>query len=137
MDKSQDYIRIARDVARLSPCRRRQYGAVLVKNGVIVSTGFNRPVDGEEGCCDNGLCPGEDCKMVHSEMSAILNARNIDLKGAKLYLAGLENGKPVRNVTPCDLCMRIVKVENLSEVVTYYGSYWSSDEVSDGLAGTV
>ena len=127
--KDEYYIRMARDVARRSTCLRRQYGAVLVKDDVVVSTGYNGSARGEENCCDKGVCWREShdiphgqmyekCKAVHAEMNAVINANRADTKGATLYLAGFENGKPLRNVTPCELCTRVIKNAGIGRVVT-------------------
>ena len=127
--KDEYYIRIARDVAKESTCIRRQYGAVLVKDDVIVSTGYNGSARGEENCCDKGECwreahdiphgqQYEKCKAVHAEMNAVINANRADTQGATLYLAGFENGKPLRNVRPCELCSRVIKNAGIARVVT-------------------
>lgn len=133
--KDEYYIRIARDVAKRSTCLRRQYGAVLVKDDVIISTGYNGSARGEENCCDNGECwreahqvphgeQYEKCKAVHAEMNAVINAKT-DTKGSVLYLAGFENGRSLQNVQPCDLCSRVIKNAGITKVVTS----WSKDEL--------
>ena len=133
--KDEYYIRIARDVAKRSTCLRRQYGAVLVKDDVIISTGYNGSARGEENCCDNGECwreahqiphgeQYEKCKAVHAEMNAVINAKT-DTKGSVLYLAGFENGRPLQNVQPCDLCSRVIKNAGIVRVVTS----WSKNEL--------
>lgn len=130
--KDEYYIRIAREVAKESTCIRRQYGAVLVKNDVIISTGYNGSARGEANCCDNGECwreshdiphgqQYEKCKAVHAEMNAVINADPVARQGATLYLAGMENGKPLRNVQPCELCSRVIKNARIARVVTNWG----------------
>ena len=145
--KDEYYIRIARDVAKRSTCLRRQYGAVIVKDDRIVSTGFNGSAKGEPSCCDNGECwreahaipPGEQyekCKAIHAEMSAVNHAKT-DLQGATLYLAGFENGKPLKNVTPCELCSRILKDEGIDQIVTRWENRQKHPFIfgkSDGMA---
>lgn len=126
--KDEYYIRIARDVARRSTCIRRQYGAVLVKDDLIISTGYNGSARGEENCCDVGECwrethdiphgqQYEKCRAIHAEMNAVNHART-DTKGATLYLAGFENGKPIRNPKPCEICSRVLKNEGIVRIVT-------------------
>lgn len=135
--KDEYYIRIARDVAQRSTCLRRKYGAVLVKDDVIISTGYNGSARGEENCCDNGECwreahniphgeQYEKCKAVHAEMNAVINAKS-DTHGATLYLAGFENGKPLRNVTPCELCSRVIKNAGIKKIVTH----WNNDKTNN------
>lgn len=129
--KDEYYLDIARKVAKRSTCVRRQYGAVLVKNDVMISTGYNGSARGEENCCDNGECwremhdiphgqQYEKCKAVHAEMNAVINASRagVNTVGATLYLAGLENGKPLWNVQPCELCSRVIKNAGISRIVT-------------------
>lgn len=135
--KDEYYIRMARDVARRSTCLRRQYGAVLVKDDVVVSTGYNGSARGEENCCDAGSCWREShniphgqmyekCQAVHGEMNAVINAARagVSTVGATLYLAGFENGKPLRNVAPCELCSRVIKNAGIARVVTR----WSEEQ---------
>lgn len=54
--KDDYYLKIAESVAARSTCIRRQYGAVIVKNDVIVSTGYNGSPRNVENCCDVGYC---------------------------------------------------------------------------------
>lgn len=126
--KDEYYIRIAESVAKRSTCLRRQYGAVLVKNDVIISTGYNGSARGEENCCDKGVCwreahqiphgeQYEKCKAVHAEMNAVINAK-VDTTGTTLYLAGFENGKRLHNVKPCELCFRVIKNAGILRIVT-------------------
>ena len=54
--KREYYLNIAKAVAQRSTCLRRQYGAVIVKDDVIIATGYNGSARGDENCCDVGVC---------------------------------------------------------------------------------
>lgn len=85
ISKDDYYLGIARAVSMRSTCLRRQYGAVIVKNDRIVSTGYNGAAIGEPNCCDVGRCwremnniphgeRYEECVAVHAEANAIIQA---------------------------------------------------------------
>ena len=121
------YLGIAKAVARRSTCLRRQYGAVVVNNDEIVSTGYNGAPRGETNCCDTGIChrighahnDGDynDCKSVHAEQNALLSASRREMIGATLYLAGFENGQEIAG-EPCPICKRLIKNAGIIRVVT-------------------
>lgn len=56
IDKDSYYLNIAKAVAARSTCLRRQYGAVIVSDDVIIATGYNGSPRGEANCCDVGEC---------------------------------------------------------------------------------
>jgi dCMP deaminase len=94
--KDKYYIDIALAVSKRSTCLRRHYGAVIVKDDVIVATGYNGSPRGEENCCDCGVCKREnaerysgyeDCPAVHAEQNALLAVDRAHSQGATLYLA--------------------------------------------------
>ena len=127
ISKDEYYLNIAKAVAQRSTCIRRQYGAVLVKDDTIISTGYNGSARGEENCCDKGFCyreahniphgeQYEKCVAVHAEDNAISQAGR-DTIGATLYLVGFENGKPIKGV-PCAMCARKIKNARIKEVIT-------------------
>lgn len=127
-DKKDYFLGIAEAVARRSTCIRRQYGAVIVKNDVIISTGYNGAPRGAENCCDVGECwreahniphgeQYEKCQAVHAEMNAIINANRADMYGATLYLVGLENGKRIK-AEPCLMCQKHIKNAQIRWVVS-------------------
>ena len=93
--KVKYYLDIAAAVAARSTCIRRQYGAVIVKNDTIVSTGYNGTARGLVNCCDLNECyreahniphgqQYEKCKAVHAEANAIINASREEMCGAIL-----------------------------------------------------
>lgn len=132
-DKHQYYLGIAAEVAKRSTCLRRQYGAVIVKNDEIISTGYNGAARGETNCCDAGECwreahgvphgeQYEKCVAVHAEQNAIISASRKDMIGATMYLAGFENGKAMdENVMPCLICMRMMQNAGIARVITQNG----------------
>lgn len=126
ISKSEYYLSIAKTVALRSTCLRRQYGAVIVKNDRIISTGYNGSAAGEPNCCDTGVCVREQmdiphgeryelCVALHAEDNAITQAGR-EAKGAILYLAGFENGKEIQ-AEPCLMCRRKIKNAGIDRVV--------------------
>lgn len=122
------YLDIAAQVARRSTCLRRQYGAVIVKNDEIISTGYNGSARGYLNCCDMGICwrlmnhiphgqQYEKCQAVHAEANAIISASRRDMLGATLYLAGWEDGKRIDDPQPCEMCRRLIDNAGILNVV--------------------
>ncbi|MCD6307579.1 MAG: dCMP deaminase family protein [Candidatus Latescibacteria bacterium] len=120
-DKDLYYLNIAREVSRRSTCLRRWYGAVIVKNDQIISTGYAGAARGAKNCSDIGVCPRQEagiphgeryelCRSVHAEMNAIIHASRTDMIGSTLYLAGLDanDGSVVRGGKPCRICARLI-----------------------------
>lgn len=127
ISKDSYYHGIALAVARRSTCLRRQYGAVIVKDDCIISTGYNGSAREEPNCCDVGECwrqahntphgeQYEKCVAVHAEDNAISQAGR-EAIGATLYLAGLEDGKPIK-AEPCMMCARKIKNARIAKVIT-------------------
>lgn len=125
--KKDYYLEIAKAVAQRSTCLRRQYGAIIVKDDQIISTGYNGAARGEENCCDVGECwrqshgiphgeQYEKCVAVHAEANAILSADRAAMIGSTLYLAGFENGRLIK-AEPCAMCARLIKNARIAEVV--------------------
>lgn len=128
-NKNEYYLNIAAEVASRSTCLRRQYGAVIVKDDHIISTGYNGAARGEPNCCDEGSCwrevhniphgeQYEKCKAVHAEANAIINADPSDMVGSTLYLAGFENGKRIAKPEPCLMCRRLIINARIANIIT-------------------
>ncbi len=130
-NKDEYYLNIAKAVSARSTCIRRRFGAVIVKDDVIVSTGYNGPARGvvncqEVGCLKNQLnipaYTGYDyCIAVHAEENAIINAarHGAEVKGGTLYLYGetVEDGK-ITEADPCKRCRRAIINAGIIRVVT-------------------
>lgn len=123
------FLDIAYQVSRRSTCLRRRYGAVIVKDNKIISTGYNGSASGEPNCCDTGECVREKlniphgeryelCVAVHAEMNAIINADPEKMKGATIYICGtdVEANKLVKS-NPCLMCERVIKNAQISNIV--------------------
>lgn len=125
------YLGIAEAVSKRSTCLSKRYGAVVVKDNVVRSTGFNGAPRGRKNCTDIGYCPrlannikrGTDystsCRSVHGEMNAIINASPEELKDATLYLYGYDRAKNemVKDANCCPICKRLIINAGIKDVV--------------------
>ena len=119
---------LARTLAQRSDCLRRQYGCVIVKDGRIVSTGFNSAPYHELSCYVKGNCARKECKhnsgsydecsSVHAEQQALINADPRDLDGSTVYLVGFENGVELTDVKPCPICKRMLYFAKIKSIIT-------------------
>ncbi|MCX7794005.1 MAG: dCMP deaminase family protein [Thermodesulfovibrionales bacterium] len=122
------FLEIAKVVASRSTCLRRRYGAVIVKDNVIVSTGYNGAPRGTVNCIDSGTCKRRElnipageryelCEAVHAEQNAIINGSPERMKDATIYIAGFEEDGTLANGKPCLLCQRMIKNAMISEII--------------------
>ena len=128
-DWNEYFLNIARAVSLRSTCLRRRYGAIIVKDFIIVSTGYNGSPRGEKNCIDTGICERERlkipkgqryelCVAVHAEQNAIINADPEKMIGATIYIYGtnVKDGS-VASGEPCLLCRRMIKNARIKNVV--------------------
>lgn len=129
-DKTNYYLDMA-DVAReRSTCLRRTYGAVIVKNDTIVSTGYSGAPRGRANCIDLGYCMRqklniprgeryEFCRSVHAEQNAIIAASREQMLGSTLYLCGREvdTGELIKDANCCTMCKRMIINAGIEKVV--------------------
>jgi len=121
ISKDEYYLNIALAVAQRGTCLRRNYGAVIVKNDMIVGTGYSGSVRGHPNCCDVGTCKRQElgipsgeryelCCSVHSEANAIMSAGRERCIGAEIFIAGIEmeTGLICDTTKPCDMCKRLI-----------------------------
>ncbi len=129
-NKDRYYLGIAEAVGARSPCLRRKFGAIIVVNDAIVSTGYNGPARGSVNCEEVGCLKdiadipsysGYDfCPAVHAEENAVVNAARNGAKvyGGILYIVGKKpDGSSVPSY-PCDRCKRILINAGIEKVVT-------------------
>ncbi|MDD6263225.1 MAG: dCMP deaminase family protein [Clostridiales bacterium] len=128
-DKTNYYLDIAETVSERGTCLRRNYGAIIVKNDQIISTGYAGAPRGRKNCCDIGECARnrlavprgeryELCRSVHAEQNAIISASREEMLGATLYLVGKEmDGSYVPGASPCVLCRRFIINAGIETVI--------------------
>ena len=129
VSKENYYLDIAQTVAERATCLRRKFGAIIVKNDVIVSTGYNGAPRGRKNCTDLNFCyrdklnvpRGERyelCRSVHAEQNAIIAAPREQMLGATLYMACVSpGGELISDTTSCMMCKRVILNAGISFVV--------------------
>lgn len=129
-DKNNYYLDIAQSVISRGTCLRRNFGAIIVKNDEIVSTGYVGAPRGRKNCCDMKYCKRQQlniprgeryelCRSVHAEQNAIISAARGEMIGSTLYLVGLnyDDNSLVENANPCALCKRMIINAGISKVI--------------------
>ena len=130
IDKFNYYLDIAETVLERGTCLRRNYGAIIVRNDSIISTGYTGAPRGRKNCCDIGTCRRSElgiprgeryelCRSVHAEANAIIAASRSEMLGATLYLAGRdkETGELVPDAASCAMCKRMIINSGIERVV--------------------
>jgi dCMP deaminase len=121
VSKHNYYLDIAQTVSERSTCLRRRFGAIIVKNDVIISTGYNGSPRGRANCTDIGSCYREKlkiprgeryelCRSVHSEANAIIAAARENMLGASLYMCctSPKTGGTQPDTNSCMMCKKLI-----------------------------
>ena len=123
------FLNIAQEVGKRSTCLRRRYGAIIVKDKIIVSTGYNGAPRGEDNCIDTGICERERlhipkgeryelCVAVHAEANAIINADPLKMQDATIYIVGINVADgSFASGAPCLMCRRMIKNAQIANVI--------------------
>ena len=130
VSKRNYYLDIAQTVLERATCLRRVYGAIIVKNDEIISTGYVGAPRGRQNCCDLGYCTREKmniprgeryelCRSVHAEANCIISASRTDMIGSSLFLAcrDARSGELLHDATSCPMCRRMIINAGIDEVV--------------------
>ena len=130
VSKENYYLDIAETVAERSTCLRKKYGAIIVKNDSIISTGYNGAPRGRKNCNDLGSCMRdklniprgeryEMCRSVHSEANAIIAASRDQTLGSTLYMVCVEpgTGELVAGTSSCMMCKRMIINAGIEKVI--------------------
>jgi len=130
ISKENYYLDIAETVLERATCLRRVYGAIIVKNDEIISTGYNGAPRGRRNCVDMGYCTREAmrvprgeryelCRSVHAEANAIISAARRDAVGSTLYLVGrdAQTRELLSDATSCAMCRRLIINAGIEKVV--------------------
>ncbi len=106
------YLRIAQEWGQLSYCNRKKVGAIIVKNRMIISDGYNGTPSGFENCCEdeNGLTKWY---VLHAEANAILKVAKStqSCENATLYIT----------MSPCKECSKLIHQSGITRVVYING----------------
>lgn len=129
-DKINYYLDLAEVVAQRSTCLRRRYGAVIVQNDEVISTGYVGAPRGRKNCTDINFCirskmnvpRGERyelCRSVHAEANAIISSSRNKMLGSTLYLVGIEcdTSEYVENANSCSMCKRMIINAGIAHVI--------------------
>ena len=129
--KHNYYLDIAQTVSERATCIRRRFGAIIVKNDVIISTGYNGAPRGRLNCSDIESCVREEmniprgeryelCRSVHAEANAIIAASREQMQGSTLYMCCTDpwTKEVVGSICSCAMCKRLIINSGIKEVVT-------------------
>ena len=129
-DKHNYYLDIAETVLERGTCLRRNFGAIIVKNDEIVSTGYTGAPRRRKNCIDLGVCRREQmnvprgeryelCRSVHAEANCIISAARRDMIGGAMYLVGrnAEDNELVPDAASCAMCKRLIINAGLDKIV--------------------
>ena len=106
------YLRLAKEWSKLSYCKRKQVGAIIVRDKMIISDGYNGTPSGFENCCENDN--GEThWYVLHAEANAILKVASStqSCDGATLYIT----------MSPCKDCSKLIHQAGIKRVVYQSG----------------
>ncbi|GKI15487.1 cytidine deaminase [Oscillospiraceae bacterium] len=157
-DKVNYYLDLAESVSQRGTCLRRHYGAVIVKNDEVISTGYVGAPRGRKNCTDLNWCLREKlgiprgeryelCRSVHAEANAIISAPRDKMLGSSLYLVGIDmsTGDYVKNANSCSMCKRMVINAGIEKIyirdskneyrVVEVNDWVENDESLDGVFG--
>ena len=130
VSKHNYYLDIAQTVAERCTCLRKKFGAIIVKDDVIVSTGYNGAPRGRQNCSDLNFCMRDKlniprgeryelCRSVHAEANAIIAASRERMLGATIYMACIDpkENALVAGTNSCMMCKRLIINAGISQVV--------------------
>ena len=113
------YLRIAREWGKLSYCKRRQVGAIIVKDNMIISDGYNGTPTGFDNFCEdeNGYTKWY---VLHAEANAITKVASStqSSEGSTLYVT----------LSPCTDCSKLIHQAKIKRVV-----YWEQYKDTSGI----
>ena len=114
--KQNYYLDIADSVLERSTCLRRKYGAIIVRNDEIISTGYNGAPRGRRNCTDLGFCNRENLHIPSGERYELCRSVQI---GATIYLVGRDakTGELLPDAMSCSMCKRQIINAGIEKIV--------------------
>lgn len=149
INKKNYYLNIAETVSERGTCLRRNFGAIIVNNDQIISTGYVGAPRSRKNCIDLGFCIREKnevprgeryelCRSVHAEANAIIHASRERMIGSTMYLVGKDakTGEYVENANSCSMCKRLIINAGIKRVIirnspTEYTAIYVDDWVAN------
>jgi len=158
IDKDNYYLDIAESVSERGTCLRRNYGAVIIRNDELISTGYVGAPRKRKNCCDLKHCIREKlevprgeryelCRSVHAEQNAIISAKRSDMIGGTMYIVGKDykNDSYIEKSMPCALCKRMIINSGIEKIILRdtkeeyrtidVNQFIEDDESLDGIKG--
>ena len=130
VSKPNYYLDIAQTVAKRSTCLRRHFGSIIVKNDIIISTGYNGAPRGRKNCDERGDCLRNElqiprgeryeiCRSVHAEANAMIAASRDQMLGATMYsvCVDADSGKILPTTSSCAMCRRLIINAGIKRVI--------------------
>ena len=131
LTKDFHYLEIAKTVSCRSTCLSKQFGAVIVKDDRVISTGYNGSPSKCINCCDVGNCrritdPGYQrgtsynvCYAVHAEQNAMLAVSHDQMIGSTMYLYGYDMiaKHVVKDANACAICKRLILNSGINTLI--------------------
>ena len=130
VSKENYYLDIAQTVSERSTCLRRRFGAIIVKDDSIVSTGYNGAPRGRANCSDLGFCYREHlgiprgeryemCRSVHAEANAIIACAADVMRGSTMYLCCTDpvTGEVMPGTSSCMMCKKMIINAAIEKIV--------------------
>ena len=115
------FMNIARTVATRGTCDRKQVGAVLVRDRIILATGYNGSIRGLSHCDEDGhlMEDGHCVRTIHAEANAIIQAaRNgVRIEGATVYVTA----------SPCWGCFKMIANAGCVRIV--FGEFYRDERI--------
>jgi len=118
----QAYLKMAMEWSKLSHCKRKQVGALIVKGKMIISDGYNGTPTGFDNCCEDDA-GNTKWHVLHAEANAILKVASSTqaCQGATLYIT----------LSPCKECSKLIHQSGICRVV--YANAYKDDSGIDFL----
>ena len=114
---------MANHIATRSTCNRKHVGAVIVKDKMILSTGYNGSIRGAKHCTEIGCLieNGHCVRTIHAEANSIVQAaaNGVSVKGATIYCTA----------SPCFNCFKLIANAGIARIC--FGHFYSDDRIYD------
>lgn len=130
VNKHNYYLDIAQTVSERCTCLRKHFGAIIVKDDIILATGYNGAPRGRKNCSDLCTCRREElniprgeryelCRSVHAEANAIIAASRDRMLGSVLYMACVDHksGELVSGTSSCMMCKKLIINAGIDKVI--------------------